>query len=385
MASAIGKALWFALAAAFAVPVVGLELDREARRNDAVAEAVPAPFRHFALEPLIDAAYARGDNATGLALSREFVRRRPVPADGLAFMAYGQVRQGDEDGAVRSLVLAGQRGWRNRFAQDMLVVMAFQSQEWNVAAQRLLALWRVGVTDDRLKEMTAHLLSQPQGVKAFSAQLGRERDWSDAFIGWAGETLDDDALRSTVGAMAHHGARVSCDTLATKLPALVRSGRAGAAAVLWGELCANGRMTAPDDFRFRPVTDGSLPGPFDWQYPEVDGIERSFVTGKSGTTVRYSNRNALRGAVGVRNALLAAGRYTATIDAAAQGEAGFRPLLLRITCYSARGEGNQLVDIALKAEGTGFEIPTYDCVSQELTLMTGRGEGEIRRVTIAPR
>ncbi len=384
MATAIGKAVWFAVAAAVAVPVVGLELDREARRNDAVAPMVPAPFRNFALEPLIDAAYAKGDNTAGVALSREFVQRRPVPSDGMALLAYGQVQQGNEDAAVHALVLAGQRGWRNRFTQDMLVVMAFQSQDWTIAAQRLLALWRVGLTDDRLKGMTAHLLENPKGVQAFSAQLGREKDWSDAFIGWAGETLDNDALRQTVGAMARHGAKVSCDTLATKLPALVRSGRAGAAAVLWSELCAGGRMTAPDDFGFRPVTDGSLPGPFDWQYPEVDGIERNFVTSKSGTTVRYSNRNALRGAIGVRNTLLAAGRYSATIDAAAQGEAGFRPLLLRVTCYSARGEGNQLVDIALKADATAFEIPGYDCASQELMLMTGRGEGEIRRVSITP-
>lgn len=389
MRSVIGKAAWFALAAVVAVPVVGLELDREARRDDGYAALVPAPFRNFALEPLIEAAYARNDSGQGIALSRDYVRRRPIPADGPALLAYGQVQRGDEDGAVRSLLVAGQRGWRNRFTQDMLVVMAFQAQDWNVAAQRLLALWRVGLSDDRLKAMTAHLLSQPKGVVAFSDQLGREKYWSDGFIAWAGEALDEDALRHTVGAMAQHGARVDCAALATRLPALVRSGRPGAAAVLWGELCAAGRITAPADFRFRAVSDGSLPGPFDWQYPEVEGVDRTFADGKGSdgdreTFVGYTNRTPVRAPVARRSAVLAAGRYAVSIDADAEGEAGFRPLVLRIACYSARGEGYRLADVTLRAEPAGFTIPAQDCGSQDLVLMTGRGEGRIRRVTIVP-
>ncbi|WP_395330809.1 hypothetical protein WBP06_00640 [Novosphingobium sp. BL-8H] len=394
MLSVIGKTAWFALAAVIAVPVVGVEMDRQARRDDAVAAHVPAPFRYFALEPLIDQAYTRQDIGQGVALSRDYVRRRPIPSDGLALLAYGQVQRGDEDAAVHALLLAGQRGWRNRFTQDMLVVMAFQAQDWNVAAQRLLALWRVGVSDDRLKAMTADLLAHPDGTAAFAGQLGQEKDWSGGFIAWAGATLDQDALRRTVGAMARHGARVDCATLATRLPALVRAGRPAAAGVLWGELCAGGRMTAADDFRFQPAADGKLPGPFDWQFPEVEGIERTFD--KGGTVVVYSNRTAVRSPIARRSAVLAPGRYTAGADAETEGEAGVRPLLLRITCYSARGEEHRLADIAIgtgarsaagtdePAEAGAFTIPAEACQTQDLALLTGRGEGRIRRVSIVP-
>ncbi|WP_165912203.1 hypothetical protein [Novosphingobium sp. PhB165] len=382
--AAIGKTAWFAGFAIAAVLVTGLQLDREARQDSAVASRVPEPFRYFALQPLIDDAYDRHDSAAGVALSRELVRRSPVPSDGLALLAYGQLQKGDENGAVQSLLLAGQRGWRNRFTQDMLIVMALQSREWSVAAQRSLALWRVGITDDRLKDMTAQLLSETDGAKAFANQLGQEKNWATAFISWAGETLADGPLTQTVGAMARHGARVDCAALSATLPGLVREGRVGAAVILWQDLCAAGRMTKANDFAFRSDTEGSLPGPFDWQYPEVDGMEREFVPQGTGIAIRYTNRNAARGPIATRNAAFPAGGYAVTIDADAKGEAGFRPLVLRVTCFAPTGEGGTLADLDLHSAANEFTVPAQDCTSQQLTLMTGRGEGSIRSVTVRP-
>ena len=388
MASLLGRTAWFAALALAAVAAVGVQLDREGRRNFAVAQvvrdSVPSLFRSASLESLAHDAYDRGDVAAGMALSRDFIRRRPVPSEGLALLGFGQLQQGDQDAALRSVIMAGDRGWRDRFTQESLVMLGLQAQEWGIAAQRTVALWRVGVNDDRLKDMTADLLSQPQGVKAFAAQVGQEKYWANAFLPWAATAVAPPALTTVASTMARKGARVDCGALSPRTLALVRSGRAETAAILWRNLCANGRFTQPGAFAFREDMGDDAPiGPYDWQYPEAVGLDRTFTQGKNGVVLQYRNREPLRSVIAKRNALLKPGSHVARLDGAAHAEAGFRPVVLQIVCYAKDGSARRLGDGEMTSGSTEFFIPDTFCDSQELVLLSGRGEGEVANMTIS--
>ncbi|MGH6745929.1 hypothetical protein EDF58_106297 [Novosphingobium sp. PhB57] len=389
MTSLIGRTAWIAILALAAIVAVGVEMDREGRRNFAVAQLVarfvPASLQSSSLESLAHEAYDSGDAARGVALSQAFVRRRPVPSEGLALLAYGQLQKGEQDAALRSVVLAGDRGWRDRFTQETLVMLALQAEEWSIAAQRTVALWRIGLNDDRLKDMTADLLSRPQGVDAFAAQVGQEKYWANAFLPWAGTAIRPEALKTVASTMARKGARVDCAALSPRTLMLVRSGRAEAASILWQNLCANGHFTRAADFAFREdLGDGAPIGPFDWQYPEESGLDRSFTGSKAGTVLHYRNREPLRSVIAKRNALLAPGNYRARMDGAAHAEAGFRPIVLQIVCYAEDGTARRLGDAEMTSGSTDFFIPDTFCASQELVILSGRGEGEIGRLEIDP-
>lgn len=385
MTSLFGRVVWIVVLGVAAVAAVGLQMDREGRRNFAVAQAVPAPFRSSSLESLAHAAYDAGNVEGGLALARDMVRRRPIPSEGLALLAYGQLQKGDQDAALQSVIMAGDRGWRDRFTQETLVMLALQAGEWSIAAQRTVALWRIGINDDRLKAMTADLLSQPRGVDAFTAQVGREKYWANAFLPWAGAALAPPALAEVASTMARKGARVDCAALSPRTLTLVRSGRAEPASILWRNLCANGRFTEPAAFAFREDLGDDAPiGPFDWQYPEVSGVDRTFLRGKQGPVLTYRNREPLRSVIAKRNAVLKAGNYTARLDGAAHAEAGFRPIVFQIICYARDGSARRLGDAEMSSGSTDFFIPDTFCDSQELVFLSGRGEGEISNLTITP-
>lgn len=386
MSSLFGRLAWFAILALAAMLAIGVELDREGRRNPSAALLVPPPLLSSSLQPLAQAAYGGKHVDQGLAFAQAMVRRRPVPAEGLGLLAYGQLQKGDKDGALRSLILSGDRGWRDRFTQEMLVMLALQAGKWDVAAQRTVALWRIGISDDRLRAMTAELLSRPQGADAFAAQVGREKYWANAFLPWSGLVTGPEALRKVAGSMARQGARVDCAALSPRTLALVRMGRAEAASILWRDLCANGHFTEPTALAFREDLGDDAPiGPFDWQYPEEPGLERTFTQAKSGTVVHYRNREPLRSVVAKRNALLKPGNYVAHLDGAGRAEAGIRPIVFQIICYAKDGSGRRLGSGEMNPGGTPFFVPDTLCESQELMFLSGRGEGEIGNLRIVPR
>lgn len=386
MTSLFGRTAWFAILALAALLAVGVQLDREGRRNPSAAMLVPPPLLSSSLQPLAQSAYGGKHVDAGLAYARAMVRRRPVPAEGLGLLAYGELEKGNKDAALRAIIRSGDRGWRDRFTQEMLVMLALQAEKWDIAAQRTVALWRIGINDDRIKGMTAELLSRPKGADAFAAQVGREKYWANAFLPWSGLAIGPDALRKVAGSMASRGARVDCAALSPRTLALVRMGRAEAASILWRDLCAKGRFTEPTAFAFREDLGDDAPiGPFDWQYPEEPGLERTFTQGKGGTVLHYRNREPLRSVVAKRNALLKPGNYAAYLDGAARAEAGFRPIVFQIICYARDGSGRRLGDGQMNAGATDFFIPDSLCESQEILFLSGRGEGEISSPRIVPR
>lgn len=141
----MGKVAWFAGCALLCVLAVGFQFDRSARKDARVAAWTPEIFKGYALETQARDALANGAAEQGLAAAHELVRRRPIPAESLALYTNALLATGQGDAAPPPLMLAAQRGWRDRYVQRLMVLVGLQSGDWQSAAQRLIALWRQGI------------------------------------------------------------------------------------------------------------------------------------------------------------------------------------------------------------------------------------------------
>ncbi|MFC0685385.1 tetratricopeptide repeat protein [Novosphingobium clariflavum] len=380
----VGKSVWFALWAAVAVAAAGFEMDREARHDASLAARVPAPFRGFALEVLARGALARGDSAAGVQLAREMVSRRPIPAEGLAMMAQGELAAGREQPALAAVMVAAERGWRDSFTQAIVVQLAVQGGDWDIAGQRLLALWRKGEQSDELRALSGAVLSRQEGLTAFTAQLRAEAGWSNALLLWSASALDAHKVGVLAGTLRKNGAQLDCPSLSASASDSIRFGRGAAVEALWLQACGRRRAGASASGLGNLVftsNDESAAGPFDWHYLPGPGVEQAIEAGAGGPVLRFSNSEPIRQPIARRFAMLPPGarRVSATGDAVKSSMS--RGPALEVTCFDGQGAAHTLGKFDLTPEGASFSLPA-GCASQWLTIDAGMGAGTIDRVRI---
>lgn len=380
----VGKFAWVALWTCVAVAAVGFEMDRAARHNASLAEHVPAPFRGFALEVLARGDLARGDSAAGLQLAREMVARRPVPAEGLAMIAMGELATGREQPALAAVMMAAERGWRDNFTQAIVVRLAVQSGEWNIASQRLLALWRMGGKSDELYVLSGDLLKHRDGLAAFESQLRAEAGWSNGLLRWSTTTLEPLAVGTLAGTLRKEGAKLDCSWLAAGSFDAIKTGRGAAVEALWQQACSSRPHSASAGSVGKlafTAADEEIAGPFDWHYPSGAGLESEVIMTPSGLSLRFSNAEPIRQPIARRFAMLPAGAHTlATSGDVVKSSMGLRPTL-NITCYNRNGTALPIGKIDLSQGVATFSL-SEACVSQLLTIEIGTGSGIIDQVVV---
>lgn len=379
----VGKSVWFALWAAVAVAAAGFEMDREARYNASLAALVPAPFRGFALEVLARGALARGDSAAGVQLAREMVARRPIPAEGMAMIAQGELAAGRERSALAAVMVAAERGWRDSFTQAILVQLAVQGGDWDIAAQRLLALWRKGGHNDEVRSLSGAVLSRKEGLRAFNAQLGAEASWSNVLLLWSARTLDASSVRSLAHTLRSQRARLDCSLLSDGANSAIRRGRGEAVDALWQAACgdtSNGVVTQGLGKLWFTPTD-ELVGPFGWSYPVGPGVvqEVSRVGGEA--ALHFSNSEIIRQPIARRMALLPSGEHFVRAEGDAVKPSAGLGLTLMIMCFDLEGSSQKIAKFTLTREGQVFSIPVA-CVSQMFEIEAGTGGGGLNFIVI---
>lgn len=380
------RVAWGLCALAAAVVAVGVQLDRQAREDLSVARSVPAPFAGYALETLARDAYRSGDNARGLALSERLVARRPVPAESLGLLSNGYLATGNEGKALSALLLSAERGWRDRFTQHLMISAGLQAGDYEVAAQRLIALWREGDRGEATMGLSRAVLSQPEGLAAFESQIGGdEQYWATDFLFWAGDNLPGATIASLAGALADGGAQVGCSSLSPKTMQMVRYGKPDGAIGIWSALCAAGETTMAGDFGFHEVV--GLDGPFDWRFPAQAGLEtwvEPAARGAAGQAVlNYDNSEPIRKTIATRGAALAAGRHVVVTNIDRDDPRASRPLVLHVRCYAPDGSYAAVQQVDLAREGQiEFSLPEENCATQQMALIAPRGGGRIVRFAI---
>jgi len=172
---------WYSVLAAIGVAAIFTQLDRYARFEPAGAVLVPAPMRGFAQRQLAVQAIAQGDGVRGTELARDLLRKRPLPAEHLTLFAQAATVDGDQELAVRAIVLSAGRGWRDPVPQEITAEIALADGDYAVAADRIAALWSSGEENERLDDLSGRLLASNAGMQAMARRYGEEGRWQRPF------------------------------------------------------------------------------------------------------------------------------------------------------------------------------------------------------------
>lgn len=376
----MGKIAWICALVLIGVVAIGLQMDRDARKDITLARSVPSIFRGSAFEMLARSAYAAGENEQGLAYSRELVARRPLPAENLGLLTRGLIASGSSDAALQALLAAAQRGWRDRFTQYIMITSAQQVDDPQVAAQRLLALWRQSDQGREARALTRDILADDATATQFARGMIGTDAWAMDFLSWSTRNLSVKAVAAVADAMVKNHIAVNCGQLSNTLKAFAQTGRVRIAMNIWSGLCAKGPATLPDAFDFKKPDREA--GPFDWKFPSQPGLSVELVEEGGNTSLQYENTDQLHVAIATRAAALAPGMHTARIEAKGSRGIDAQSVTLQVKCVSESGSTKLAASVELSGQNTSFQIPEARCTGQELSLLSGRGEGLLHRLVI---
>lgn len=377
--------------AVLALIVICLQMDSQSAKDLALAQTVnrvvPAPFRGNALKTLAIDAYGQGDAKQGLAYSRSLVELRPIPAESLSLMMRGLLLKGDDAAAVSALVLAAQRGWRDNTAQYMMAASALQVDDTQVAAQRLIALWRRGQgqdllqkqTDDtaQLAQLTQALLQQKTGANAFANVILKTDDWGTDFLVWAaGADIPVEALGTVAAGMARNHIVTECSLIRDPLRKVALRGGARGVRQIWSQLCEYGPVTAPADFAFKNSDDAD--SPLDWQLPGNAGLSSRIEESGGALTLQYDNGTHRNVIVAQRVMALEPGRHTIRVT----GTKGDALPFVQVICFARSGSSNSVVRAMPRNGLLAFDIPVEECDGQDLILSSRYGQGSVREIVL---
>ncbi|WP_226634503.1 hypothetical protein [Novosphingobium profundi] len=371
-------------AMATAVAATGLQLDREARKNPAVAPWVPSAFQAYAAAPLAREAYARGEFEDGAAYARTYVRRRPIPAEGLSLLTMNLLGEDKEREALPALLLASQRGWRDTYTQLLITSSAEQVGESEVASQRLLALWRLQHREGPTQDLTANLLSMPGGPQAFANGLDKADLWITPFLTWAiTQNVPSTSLETIADAIAEKSVPVDCSLISGPLRTMARRGAGEAAQTVWSRSCPDDNARAEvGEFAFRKSS--APPGPSDWAFPRHAGLTTSLVSGPAGIGLDYRNTEHMRVSVAQRITALKPGEYVLSLDYLSGDAMNKQPIVLKLTCYTQDGQNGPAARLWMKDEAQVIRIPDEGCNGQEFALLVAHGSGTIGQFNLEP-
>lgn len=375
------RAACFLIAILLIAIATGLQLDRQSRRDTMLAPFVPALFRGQALAVLAQNAYEGGHQQQGLIYARELVRQRPIPSENLALLAQGFLASGDQARAVSALSLASQRGWRDLFTQQVMAASALQISETQVAAQRIVALWRLGERNAATKTMTLDLLNREDGLRNFNANLVRTDAWGTDFLIWAANVRMPLATWTTVGkALKQKKVQLDCGQLASPIRVWAMTGQPAGAVDAWRNFCAHGRTSEAGQFDFTQMSDA--PGPFEWNYPTQTGLETDLVENAGSISLHYDYSEYVRVPLATRSAALKTGSHVVILKVDVGNATGEAPLALQVTCFTPEKQARRVADAWFDNGRASFQIPASGCAGQQLALIASHGAGTLRSLKI---
>lgn len=387
----LGQALWGMAMAVLGLAVTGLQMDSQSAKDLALAHTVsrlvPAPFQGNALKTLAIDAYGRGDVELGLLYSRRLVALRPIPAESLSLMMRGSLLKGDDAAAVSALVLAAQRGWRDNTAQYMMAASALQVDDTQVAAQRLIALWRRGQGQDLLRKhaddaaqlakLTQTLLQQKDGANAFANIILKTDDWGTDLLVWAaGTDIPIEALGKVAAGMARNHIATECSLIRYPLRKVALRGGTKGVRQIWSQLCKHGPVTAPADFAFKSSDDAD--SPLDWQLPGNAGLSSRIEESGDVMTLQYDNGTHRNVIVAQRVMALEPGQHTIRVVSTKGDDLPF----VQVMCFARSGSSSSVVRAKPSNGLLTFGIPTERCDGQDLILSSHFGPGSVQKVAV---
>ena len=204
-------------------------------------------------------AWRAGDLTLAGRRSREAVTRRPIDATTLRIAGSIALARGDASGGDALMRLAGAAGWRDRETQIYWAQAALDQGAYDVAAERLEAVARLGfVIDTRV--VFRRMEATPAGRAALLRRWNGAGAWLPlALVDWT--DLDAPAIAHRLVTVAAARAHLSRDELNAIVEPAIAAGRIDEAFAL----------LRPDERTLAFPRD--VAGPLDWQLSAAAGID----------------------------------------------------------------------------------------------------------------
>lgn len=366
------RGAWFAALGATAIVATFAQFDQQSRSNTGLALLVPRPFQSQAALQLTMLLLGMG-NSEASSEAETLVRNNPVPAESLTLYGIAANASGKADQAGRAVLLAAGRGWREPLAQATMFEAAMSARNYSAALDRLVALWRVGIRDQRIIEVFQRLAKEEEGREALVERLRTDQAWREGFISWGRYNLGPGEFSQILATGIAKGLSFQCSELADATVGLLRTGDLASVQQVWTNTCAaNARsLSSPADFGFQP--ENTQAGPANWSYPEKFGLTRSLASSGGNTTMSANNSEPLQALVAERYAALTPGRYSLAVRAPATGESNPSLARIEVACVGSGGKISRAIQTSSPDGSSSFFVPQADCAVQRYRVYMRRG------------
>lgn len=367
------RVLWTTILGCLAIAVIGLELDRASRFDRELARMVPTSFRTFAFGPLIKAEMIAGNFENALALARQQLIARPMPAESVSDLAFAQLANGLTEEGVRTYEVAATRGWRDPDTQLMMASFAAENTEWDEAAKRLAGFLAANSRTPQRDAAALQLLTRPELIRALGRLLGRNPVWRERVLAWSASELSPAALAQMVTAGTSSGARFDCHRIADYARAAFEGGDANAGSIIWSACSKHSDLRANDLIFLEKNLSNAPQDPFAWEYPSKPNLTVEPNVG----ALRYELTTDLsRTAIASKRMTLSPGPHHLRITTtSATGTE------LAIDAQCTRPSGNSIA----KRTGQGkwlLTVPASQCQVQRLTIIGSSGKADGIRLSV---
>ncbi|HKT84815.1 MAG TPA: hypothetical protein VJQ77_01875 [Novosphingobium sp.] len=369
----LGRGAWWGLLGATAIVAAFAQFDQQSRSNTGLALLVPGPFQSQAASQLTMLLLDMG-NGQAVSEAETLLRHNPVPAESLTLYGIAANANGKPDQAGRAVMLAAGRGWREPLAQATMFEAAMSARNYPAALDRLVALWRVGIRDQRIIDVFQRLAREEDGRKALVERLRTDKAWRDGFISWGRYNLGPREFSQILATGIAGGLSFECSELSDATSGLVRMGDLALVQQVWTSRCAaNAKsLSSPEDFGFQP--ESARVSPANWSYPDKFGLTRSLAGSGGNTTMTANNSEPLQALVAERHAALSAGRYSLTVRAPHAGEGNPALARIEVACVRPGGQVSGAIQTSSSSDGSSsFFVPAADCAVQRYRVFLRRG------------
>lgn len=361
-----------------------VQLDRHALEYPFFAKFIPEPFADFSMVRKTAQEASLGDADYALAQARRLIFLHPVPAENLTIYAIAAFRKGEQNFGAKALTLSAQRGWREPFAQKAVAVASAQAGDWEIAADRLTALWKTRPTRSELGSISKQVLSYPQIQRNFAESLVAPAPWVHLFVTWGGQNLDPIAFSNIVDEANRRGAKFSCLSMSRIARRYLNRALRKAAEQIWSGSCAANSPRNNLDLTFSKIQSSKTSAfdPYSWDFPPAVGLSATLSGEGRSVGVNFRNDEPVRQVLANKFITLPPGNHKIHVSAK-NLSARSRAVLIYFNCMgdeTSTWQGPLVIEP--RRSPISVQVPETGCEVQSIELRVAQGSGDQLRVWI---
>lgn len=363
--------------------------DRAAGTHPRLGALVPAPFAAQARIAQVQTLLQQQDGVGASRAAQAAVRAAPIEPDSTALLGAARLSLGDQAGAERAFLVAGQFGWRAPVAQYYWMSRALEVGDYRVAALRLDAMLRSNPALMFDRALMDALESAPDGRSALAERLQVQPNWQINYtrdvsqIDLATAELRVDVLNRLARSAA---GPVGCEQAGPLSRRLVALDQPLMARAFWRVQCparSTGLLADPD---FAALNVQQPDSPFDWTVFGDSDVSLSLQSDARGRPeLLLASSSAFARKLLAQLLVVPAGRYRLTWEAR---DASGAPSSRIVPAISCRPDVQQWLPVQIDAGGRSFAELTVDgqCPAHWLSMavLPGQDSVTLRALRLTP-